>query len=397
MTEQQVLTALERLNVKVDVLQSTSIARAGNTFSSSRASEPNKSGSTIEHPVVSARCSEGDVCPLYRHFTAPHRVMMWPAVHAFFAKGDNTSSSELHEISREGTIWFMKQLVAKAPKLKPGVTVIMDLPRRLYLTLDKTKGGAVSAADAFRYAEIYFDTFHVLHPFLDEEEFMCYTLPNLLDDSHPDDAISHTLALLVLSLGQMAHEGVVGEPVHHDKDLVSGIRGGSRESPPGIDLFNQARRSLGFHMTGCGLQNVQASLLQAIYFEANAMHLEYWQCATEASTACKALLHAERIDWGSHDGDMVKRVFWACIVNEDLFHHDLDLPRSCILMCEESIALPTFSTDSAIVSKTSAIRKDRSLSQMYCLATIGLRNVISHIHDALRDSKSKNVMESSEF
>ena len=62
------------------------------------------------------------------------------------------------------------------------------------------------------YSSAYFNTFNVLLPLLDLNDFMGGVVTRLLRDGFRDDDPESVLALLVFALGQLAIEGVLGQP-----------------------------------------------------------------------------------------------------------------------------------------------------------------------------------------
>lgn len=105
-------------------------------------------------------------------------------------------------------------------------------------------------------ASSYFDTFNLLYPFMDRQYFMQNTLVKVHTEGFEGDNES-VIALLVFALGELAIEGSRGKPVDTKGSRPSGIRGGTAEKPPGLALFTEARRRMGFVLTGCELENVQ--------------------------------------------------------------------------------------------------------------------------------------------
>ena len=150
------------------------------------------------------------------------------------------------------------------------------------------------------------------------------------------------LALLVFALGQLATEGIFGPPITNVSGAPSGIRGGAPLDPAGLELFNEARARIGSIAFHSDLVNVQILLLQASYFEANACHMEYWRSTVAASMSCQTLVQFPPREWASLRGDLIKRAYWVCFINEDIYHLDLDCPRTTIGDLEESCPLPHF-------------------------------------------------------
>jgi hypothetical protein len=75
--------------------------------------------------------------------------------------------------------------------------------------------------------------------------------------------IDSVTALLVFALGEVAIEGSRGQPIEEEGGRPSGVRGGSITRPPGLALFNEARKRIGFVLTEGELENVQIFSLAA--------------------------------------------------------------------------------------------------------------------------------------
>lgn len=182
----------------------------------------------------------------------------------------------------------------------------------------------------------------MLLPLLDLDLFMDSTVTRVLREGYRNDDLESVVALLVFALGQLAIEGVTGRPAGGSKDEASGFRGGTIEKPPGLGLFNEARRRIGMiNMQPC-LENVQILLLQAIYFESSARPTSFWSSISAASLACTCLIRSEQIDWASVYGDLVKRAFWVCVLQERLFDLEFRVISTGIESLEDDIPLPHF-------------------------------------------------------
>ena len=206
-------------------------------------------------------------------------------------------------------------------------------------------------------------------------------------EGYKEDDPSTVLALLVMALGRVAVEGVSGSPISAHNDRPSGFRGGSSDNPPGRDLFNEARRRLGFIATQCTLENVQIMLLQATYYQSTARHLDFWRTTLAASEACQVLIRCHGIHWPSANGDLVKRAHWTCVLFEQLFHIELDLPQSQIHTLEDEIPLPHFQETqdqqkdlTAPVTTGAAAGGERGSYEHHFLAMISLCRLIWRIH-----------------
>lgn len=111
-----------------------------------------------------------------------------------------------------------------------------------------------------RLSKAYFDSFNLLCPVLDRHSFLSSTLPSVFSEGFSQDMAS-TIAFLVFALGEVALTGSSGPPVHANNGRPSGVKGGSKDIPPGLDFFNEARKRMGFNLTDCSIENVQIFLL----------------------------------------------------------------------------------------------------------------------------------------
>lgn len=111
-----------------------------------------------------------------------------------------------------------------------------------------------------RLSKSYFDGINLLCPILNRQSFMADTLPKLFNSGFSQNAAS-TIAFLVFALGEVALAGSEGLPVHIYGGRASGVKGGTKDRPPGLELFNEARQRMGFNLTECSLENVQISAL----------------------------------------------------------------------------------------------------------------------------------------
>jgi hypothetical protein len=232
------------------------------------------------------------------------------------------------------------------------------------------------------YTNSYFGTFNLLYPILDYGLFMTDTLAPLLADGFGYGDASSVLALLVFALGELAIDGVSGAPITTICGVLSGICGGTPRKPPGLEFFNEARARLASITFLCDPVDIQVQLLQASYFEANACHVEYWRSTVAASMACQVLAQRPGVQWSTHRGDLIKRAYWTCIINEDLYHHDLDLPQTTIHDFEDIVPFPHFH-EAHEQRESDAATNFGSVSQYHFLAKAALKRVITRIHDAI--------------
>lgn len=303
------------------------------------------------------------------HLTVPHRVILWPSVHTLLSESSAQTASDLRSIASRGMSWLLKQEIHRHSEPLPHDAVAP--PPHLDLWQIQ------------KLSEAYFNTYNKFCPILDRATFADSVVALAWRNAMQSTDSATILTLLVCALGQMGLEGVAGEPIAVVNGVPSGFRGGTVTMPPGLDMFNEARRRLAFTPTHT-LERVQILLLQATYYEANARHLDFWQSIHAASMTCQVLIHTHEIDWQSAKGDLIKRAYWACALHEDLYHRDLDLPRSGIHTLEDRVVLPHFHNMNGGSSESSNGSGDRDmLCRYHFLAMISMRSVITRIHDVV--------------
>lgn len=333
-----------------------------------------------------------DADSLY-HITAPHKILLWPSIYVYLRNSGIPAAADLDSILREGTSWFIKQEMARHPRPLPAdeglpcvsmndVTQSSRVPRVSFPTL--------SIQVVQRLTDAYFKTFNLLFPILDRDYFWNTIVNKLINQGYSDGDPDAVLALMVFALGQVADEGTKGSPINANANLTSGIRGGTADRPPGLAIFNEARRRLGFVVTQCELENVQILLLQAIYLESSARHIDFWRSTVAASNACQVLIKCQSIDWSTPMGDLIKRTYWSCVLCEDFFHLELDLPRSGISDLDNAVPV-----EYSHIAKGGGKTDDRSHYQFHFVAMINLRILIARIHEVIHESEGIDMESSS--
>jgi hypothetical protein len=295
------------------------------------------------------------------------------------------AASDLAHISQQGTKWFIGREMAKHPRSLPCSVGPSSSKSAALREAGENTFPEVTVGQIREYTQAYFRTFNVLIPILDYDEFVHITMERLLREGYPDGDPGAVVALLVFALGELATEGVSGEPISKHDGIASGFRGGDLDTPPGLFLFNQARRRLGFVDSLCALENVQIYILQATYYEANARHLEFWKSTAAASTTIQALLKSQQFEWPTRRGDMISRAYWACLFQEELYHLDLDLPSTGIERNEDEVPLPLFHSVPTAHISNSTTEEVRSFFQYHFLAMMALRRLIVRIHATIHD------------
>jgi hypothetical protein len=129
-------------------------------------------------------------------------------------------------------------------------------------------------------------------------------------------------------------------------------------------------------------------LLQASFYESSARHWDFWKCAVAASTACEHLTKERRFNWSTLDGEMLKRAYWACVLDEGYYHHDLDLPETGIFAFQDDVLLPSFvpGIDEPMTAYTES--PGSPIAYFQFLALTSLKRLVDRIHDVVHKSMS---------
>jgi hypothetical protein len=205
-----------------------------------------------------------EVSTTYRHLTAPHKILLWPAIHSFLQKAGADSQEMLKVLSQEGTPWLLHLELEKHKDCLPSDTVLSNYPATaLSSGPSRVKFEILNEKLMLKCMDSYFNTYNVLYPLLVREDFEKVIFPEVLAHGFGYGDFNSVIALLVFALGEMAWEGVWGDPIDDINGKTSGIRGGSASRPPGLDIFNEARKRLGFVATQTSLENIQVLQLTA--------------------------------------------------------------------------------------------------------------------------------------
>jgi len=206
----------------------------------------------------------------YRYAGGVHQMFAWPVLQQLLEnQGLKLAGVNAGAIEHDGPaiVLGIDDAKARLPSEPAGPLLVTDYPAARLST--PAPGGAGSLPlptsaltwDAMqRLCKAYFDTFNFLFPVLDRQTFFSGIMTSILNDGL-GDGISSTLAFLVFALGEAAIAGTQGVPVTLYNNRPSGVRGGTVSKPPGIALFNEARKRMGFSLTDCSLENVQVFAL----------------------------------------------------------------------------------------------------------------------------------------
>jgi hypothetical protein len=194
-------------------------------------------------------------------------MLTWPAIQQLLLQALPSDIGDLKNLEQEGST-FIAQLQKGTPNL-PLDEFVQDRPFvGMQTQATRSSGGARNTFPALtrdamlRLATAYFDTFNFIYPFMDRQNFISDTLSRVHTEGFDGDTDS-VIALLVFALGELAMEGSHGTPIEVYEGRPSGVRGGTASRPPGLALFNEARKRIGFVLTDCDLENVQIFSLAA--------------------------------------------------------------------------------------------------------------------------------------
>ncbi|QGI87717.1 hypothetical protein CEK25_002673 [Fusarium fujikuroi] len=205
----------------------------------------------------------------------------------------------------------------------------------------------LSIATLKQLSDVYFTTFNLANPILDQKTYFQRTLGVAIDGNF-GICIESCIVLVVMALGSMGQKalqeaGLAGTP-------ASSPYAGQEGEMPGLDFFNEARKRFGFLMCEQDLQACQFYLLSGLFYAEALRPIDWWAMLSKAS-ACSAYfwnnLSRDRDEWML---DMQSRLFWITSMFEAVLSQELNLPPSNSLHLEEHIALPKFISAQDIAS-----------------------------------------------
>lgn len=270
-----ILETLQRLETKFDNLSGShsstpsSLPGAGREQSSVTSYQSGTDAAYESQPPQSAEDKHGeDTFPKelqrsYQHLTAAHKIILWPAIYLLIMSSSSIAAEDLQYVLQGGTPWFIRLELDKHTTTLSSPRDIQGLLSSPVRQSPRLGFAGLSVDNIQRLTDAYFNTFNIIHPVLNREAFVTDIVGPMIRNGYTDGDASACLALLVFALGQVAIDGVFGHPISTNDGTPSGIRGGTATDPPGLELFNEARRRIGFIMHQYSLENVQIYLLQA--------------------------------------------------------------------------------------------------------------------------------------
>jgi hypothetical protein len=216
-----------------------------------------------------------------------HQVLFWPAIQAALPESVKLMCQ------MNGAV-YSTRLEAARPKLPHAMSVDMSSDWLSKLSIATLK----------ELSDVYFTTFNLATPILDQKTYFQRTLGVAIDGNF-GVCIETCIVLVVMALGLMGQKamreaGFVSTPVSSPYPHFSR---GQDEEMPGLDFFNEARKRFGFLMCEQDLQACQFYLLSGYVdpgwveasrlmscrlFYAEALRpVDWWAMLTKAS-ACSA-------------------------------------------------------------------------------------------------------------
>ena len=199
----------------------------------------------------------------YKYVSSVHHMLSWPAVQQLFAAAQpKIPTIDLAAVERERPTGMLRLHSPPNYTLPTSSSLLPTRPGSGVSVHGQTTGALPIAISGLtwdtmqRLSKAYFNSFHLLSPILDRHSFLSNIMPSVFNEGFSQDMAS-TLAFLVFALGEVALAGSDGIPIYAQNGRPSGVKGGARDQPPGLDFFNEARRRMGFNLTECSLENVQ--------------------------------------------------------------------------------------------------------------------------------------------
>ncbi|RKK93515.1 hypothetical protein BFJ71_g9593 [Fusarium oxysporum] len=284
--------------------------------------------SFLRHETIDSPAAPNDPNPAIS-FSA-HQVLFWPAIQSALPE-----SVKLMCQMQGGT--YSTRLEASRPKL----------PHAASVDISSDWLSKLSIATLKQLSDVYFTTFNLANPILDQKTYFQRTLGVAIDGNF-GICIESCIVLVVMALGSMGQKalqeaGFAGTP-------ASSPYVGQDGEMPGLDFFNEARKRFGFLMCEQDLQACQFYLLSGLFYAEALRPIDWWAMLSKAS-ACSAYfwnnLSRDRDEWML---DMQSRLFWITSMFEAVLSQELNLPPSNSLHLEEHIALPKFISAQDIAS-----------------------------------------------
>lgn len=175
------------------------------------------------------------------------KLLTWPTIRQMLAEFD-TDLEILNSQWEPVTKWLNQIADDFADELSSGAPV--RFTNRFGSHHWDSNMKVVTPATIEEYISLFFTSYHCMYPILDEDYFRQVTIPSAADKGFDSSDPQTTLILLVMALGEVAREGVAGQPIKDNAtDQHTGVRGGDKCHPPGLAFLQEATKMIGQFMT----------------------------------------------------------------------------------------------------------------------------------------------------
>ncbi|KAK8126269.1 uncharacterized protein PG998_002028 [Apiospora kogelbergensis] len=312
------------------------------------ARDPGRSGQWHTSAVHSP-ASLGHTAPpqtQYGYSSATYKVLSWPFLQQFLGSSKRIAAMVEPLVKKNGAA-AMLDLHARATPL-PQDTFEMAASRRgsmvpsIEVPLRNPSGGlhmdpvSFSWENMHRLSKAYFDTFNLLYPFMDRAQFQTEILSSVAANGF-DESLNSTLACLVLALGEVAISGILA----HDNFCLAGVSGSPNEVSDDTLTLPQKGGTILMTRETCS----------------NPEELK------------------------SPRADLVRRMFWHCIMTETYLNLEFNLPLTGLEKFDDMVGLPDFSAGS--FSEEDYIGNQASHFQEHFASQIVLRRLVVEFHTTL--------------
>lgn len=336
------------------------------------------SGIVLSRPFSEPSDSSGDDF-FYKYTSSVNGMLTWPAVQELLAGIHPASYGPRPTVTDQtGSVSVAVNLRDQSTILPTTVTPTGPGSAAFHSRAMSDAAIAPPVANTLNWEAMqnlstaFFETFNLLYPIVDRQHFLSTTLPTILTNGL-DDSVETTLAFVVFALGEVAIAGTIPTVTsRHDRN---------QSHPPGLLLFNEARRRIGFHIASCALSTVQILALAGIYYGTAFRYTELWRSAASASLACQALISAFRPEQlRQPHQDILRRVFWHCSIMETFLELELGLPATGLNAYEGRVPVPDFGGG---LAGEDHIANQTSHFQEHYASQIVLRRLATDFHTVL--------------
>ena len=215
---------LDELNEKFTYFLSSNSIPSIPSASSRRSESALSASSTLFDPILQSPVHAQSSSR--QNLTVPHRIILWPCIRQLLIDSHLNIESDIRLISEEGTKWFIRKEMAKHPRSLPHDIGSLSSTSK-NLDEARTDGSLnLTIERMMQLSDAYFRNFNVLLPILNYDVFVTTTLEKLTSEGFTEGDTEAVLALFVFALGELAFEGMHGQPVSIKDGISSGFRGG---------------------------------------------------------------------------------------------------------------------------------------------------------------------------